>query len=524
MKRSKGKAWGFLQSMGRAFMYPIALLSVCGMLLGIGSALTDENVIKQIGFLGIPLVNHFFKLLVEIGAFSFTNLPVLFAMAIPIGLLKDKEAKAYGGFSGLIGFLGMHLGTNYFLKVTDGLLSPEQMSMGGQANILGVQTYNTSVLGGIVVGMIVLFLYPKIVKIRIPESLAFYSGPRLVPIIILFIMVLVGLAIPIIWPPFLNGFITVGNWISSSGPIGYFLYSFSEKITIPFGLNHLVTSTFRFTPVGGTAIINGQEYFGTLNMFMAYIQENVVIPLDLAGKMEHGKLMGHYGLVGASLAIYKCARPENRKKIKGLIITGILTVIIGGVSEPIEFLFLFVSPMLYLVHAVLNGIAGMVLPFIGVRMGFTGDLIQFLSFGVLRGTRTGWPIAILFMIFYMILYYFLFKWAIQKFNILTPGREDTIESEESSEKDSIIVSSTGDTGKDMVEALGGKDNIESLDNCVTRLRLILKDISKINEDKIKKAGGIAIMKLDDRALQVIIGTKVYDVRKDMDIYMGESYE
>jgi PTS system maltose and glucose-specific IIC component len=513
----KKKVWGFIQSMGRSFMYPIALLSVCGMLLGLGSGLSELTLVKETAALNLIV-----SLLVEIGAFAFVNLPVLFAMSIPMGMLKDKEAKSYGAFAGLVGFMGMHLGTNFYLSTNNLLVPAEEMATSGQAMVLGIQSYNTSVLGGIIAGTIIYLLYPKIVAIRIPESLGFYSGPRLVPILSLIVMVGVGLLMPFIWPPFFNMFMTLGRWISSSGPVGYFLYAVAERVTIPFGLNHLVTSTFRFTPIGGSAMIGGEEYFGTLNMFMAYVKENQVIPLALAGKMEQGKLMIQYGLAGASLAMYQCAKKENRKSIQGLLIAGVLTVIIGGVSEPIEFLFLFVSPALFGFHAVMNGLANMILPYLGVRMGFTGDLIQFLSFGVLRGTRTGWPIAVLVMIAYFLIYYFVFKWAIQKFNIMTPGREEpvTIEAQET------MLSNEGETntaysqGKEMIAALGGKENIVSLDNCVTRLRLIVANMDQTDEQAIKRAGGIAVVKLDEHTMQVIIGTKVYDLRKEMDVILG----
>ncbi|NBC99608.1 PTS transporter subunit EIIC [Atlantibacter hermannii] len=521
------RAWSFFQSLGKAFMYPIALLSVCGMMLGLGSGLASDEMAKIIPLLGFPAIKSFLDFVVTLGLFAFINLPVLFAIAIPLGLLKEKEDKAYGAFSGLIGFMAMHLGTNFYLKNHNLLVAADQMSTHGQTVILGIQSYNTSVLGGIVAGLIVSTLYRRIVNLRIPESLGFYSGPRLVPLVTLIIMSVFGLLIPFVWPPFFNLFMLIGRWISTSGPVGYFFYAVAERVTIPFGLNHLVTSVFRFTPIGGSAVIGGEEYYGTLNMFMAYVKENAVIPLDLAGKMEQGKLMIQYGLAGAALAMYRTAQVQNRKAIKALLISGVLTVIIGGVSEPIEFLFLFVSPVLFAFHAFMNGFANMFLPYLGVKMGFTGDLIQFMSFGVLRGTRTGWPIAVCVEVAYFFIYYLVFRWAILKYNLMTVGRE---------EGDSIPVTSGTDvkisavtpalniksdltTAELMVKALGGKENIKSLDNCVTRLRLTVGEMDLIDEASIKKQGGIAIVKLDKNTLQVIIGTKVIALRKEMDKYM-----
>ena len=252
---------------------------------------------------------------------------------------------------------------------------------------------------------------------------------------------------------------------------------------------------------------------GTVNMFLAYVANNMDIPLDLAGKMEQGKLMIQYGLCGAALAMYHCAKPQNKKKIKGMLITGALTVVVGGISEPIEFLFLFAFPPLFVVHTILNGLANMVLPYLGVLMGYTGDLIQFVTFGVLRGTRTGWPIAVAFAAGYFVLYYFIFKWAIIRFDIKTPGREEELELDESEASEFEQLSAY--KGIAMLKALGGKENIIAIDNCVTRLRLELKDVSLINEEEIKNAGGIAVVHLDEHAIQVIVGTQVYALRKQI---------
>lgn len=334
MENKKKSLWQFFQMLGKTFMFPIALLSVCGMLLGIGSAFTNSSLIEAVPLLGNPVLQKIFSFMTTLGLFAFNNLGVLFAMAIPLGLLKEE--KEFGAFTGLVSFMAMHIGTNFYLTITDQLAAADKMTEAGQGMILGIQTYNTSVLGGIIAGLMVFWLYPKISKVKIPEALGFYSGPRLAPIAMLVIMGIFGMvAVPLFWQPFYNFFKMIGEWISTSGPIGYFSYAVAERVTIPFGLNHLVTSTFRFTPIGGTAIINGQEYMGTVNMFLAYVANNMDIPLDLAGKMEQGKLMIQYGLCGAALAMYRCAKPQNRKKIKGLLITGALTVVIGGISEPI---------------------------------------------------------------------------------------------------------------------------------------------------------------------------------------------
>ncbi|OJT77026.1 hypothetical protein BM529_06435 [Clostridioides difficile] len=322
--------------LGKTFMFPIALLSVSGMMLGLGAGFTDPKMIEMVPFLGNEYVNLVLNFMLTIGLFAFNNLGALFAMAIPLGLLKKE--KEFGAFSGLVGFIAMHIGTNFYLTRADLLVPAEQMSTNGQAMIMA---------------------------------------------------------------------------------------------------------------------------------------------------------------------------------LKGLLISGVLTVIIGGISEPIEFLFLFISPALFAFHTFMNGLANMVLPYLGVLMGFTGDLIAFISFGVLRGTATGWPIAVLVAVLYFAIYYFVFKWAIIKFNIKTPGREDKeIKVSEGNGSDFKNLSTY--KGQQMISALGGQSNILSLDNCVTRLRLKLQDVSLINEDAIKEAGGIAVVKLDEHTIQVIIGTQVYSLRKQMD--------
>ncbi len=527
--KQKQNYWQFFQMLGKTFMYPIAILSVCGMFLGIGTAFTSQSMIEALPVLQNYYVHATFKFITELGLFAFVNLGVLFSISIPLGLLKEE--KEYGAFTGLVSFMAMHVGTNFYLQINNQLVDMELMSVVGQANILGIQTYNTSVLGGIVAGLLTAWLYPKLSKVRIPEALGFYSGPRFAPIAMLVVMGIFGLVIvPIFWNPFYSLFKGIGEWISTSGPIGWFFYAVAERLTIPFGLNHLVTSTFRFTPIGGTAIINGQEYMGTVNMFLAYVANDMMIPMDLAGKMEQGKLMIQYGLAGAALAIYHCAWPENKKKIKGMLIAGVLTVVVGGISEPIEFLFLFAFPPLFIVHTFLNGFANMVLPYFGVLMGYTGDLIQFITFGVLRGIDTGWPIAVVFAAGYFALYYMIFKWAIVRFDIKTPGRDGISTSEEEcckevnqpQDKKSEFNNLSTYKGRKMVEALGGAKNIITIDNCVTRLRLELKDASIIDEELIKNSGGIAVVHLSDKNIQVIVGTQVYALRQQMEKVIREN--
>ncbi len=502
--------WEFFQGLGKTFMLPVALLGISGTLLGVGSAFTSNELLTQFPVLANPILQYFFNFITLLGAFTFSNLPVLFAMAIPLGLAREEKGVA--AFSGFVGYAIMNMSINFYLTATHQLFEPAVMKAHGQAMIMGVQTINTGVLGGIIAGIIVYLLHNKFWEIKLPDSFAFFGGPRFIPIISLFTLSLVGLVIPIIWPVFNSALNGIGYVIKSSGAFGPFLFGAGERLLLPFGLHHILTAMIRFTPVGGEANINGKEVVGALNIFYDQLALGVPTTYKITRILDQGRMPSFFfGLPAAALAIYHTAKPENKKAIKGLLIYGVVSAIVGGITEPIEFLFLFVCPPLYLFHAFMTGLAFMVLGMLHMTVGPSGDIIGFVVFGVLQGLKTKWYLTFIVGGIWAVIYYFVFKWTILKWNLKTPGREDRVLKMPANPKNGL----KNYTAMIMLEGLGMEDNIVSLDNCATRLRLVVKDMTLIDEEKLREAGAIGVVKLDSNNLQVVIGPQVHVMKSQL---------
>lgn len=502
--------WEFFQGLGKTFMLPVSLLAACGIMLGIGSSFSSSVTAEILPFLKVPVIKLFFEFMSTIGSFAFSNLPIMFAMAIPLGLARQDKGVA--AFSGYVGFVMSSMTANFFLKVTGTLAAPEAMKEAGQAMVLGIQSIDIGVLGGVIIGIIVYKIHDKFCEIKLPDALAFFGGARFVPIATAVIIGLVGLIIPLIWPFFNNIIIGIGKLIGKAGIFGPLLFGTGEGVLRPFGLHHILVAMIRFTSAGGEAIINGQPVYGALNIFYKEFAEGILDP-NVTRFLSQGKMPSYmFGLPAVALAIYHTARPENRKKVKGLLASGIVACVIGGITEPLEFIFLFLSPILYLFHCIMVGLGFMTMGILKVAIGNTdGNLIDFVVFGVLQGLRTKWYLVIPVGIIWFIIYYFVFKYAILKFDLKTPGREVIT-------NDSDIKLGGYDAEK-LLTALGGKNNIVSLDNCITRLRLVVNDMSLINEEDIKSTGAIAVVKLDATNLQVIIGPQVHVVKNKLDKLM-----
>lgn len=502
--------WEFFQGLGKTFMLPVSLLAACGIMLGIGSSFSSSVTAEILPFLKVPVIKLFFEFMSTIGSFAFSNLPIMFAMAIPLGLARQDKGVA--AFSGYVGFVMSSMTANFFLKVTGTLAAPEAMKEAGQAMVFGIQSIDIGVLGGVIIGIIVYKIHDKFCEIKLPDALAFFGGARFVPIATAVIIGLVGLIIPLIWPFFNNIIIGIGKLIGKAGIFGPLLFGTGEGVLRPFGLHHILVAMIRFTSAGGEAIINGQPVYGALNIFYKEFAEGILDP-NVTRFLSQGKMPSYmFGLPAVALAIYHTARPENRKKVKGLLASGIVACVIGGITEPLEFIFLFLSPILYLFHCIMVGLGFMTMGILKVAIGNTdGNLIDFIVFGVLQGLRTKWYLVIPVGIIWFIIYYFVFKYAILKFDLKTPGREVIT-------NDSDIKLGGYDAEK-LLTALGGKNNIVSLDNCITRLRLVVNDMSLINEEDIKSTGAIAVVKLDATNLQVIIGPQVHVVKNKLDKLM-----
>lgn len=517
---SKGKKrialGGFFQELGKTFMLPVALMAFMGLLLGLGSSFSSPTTIDTFPFLGNSILQVVFKYMSAIGGFAFNNLAVMFAMAIPLGLAKKE--KGVVAFSGFVGYMVMNLAINFYLGLTNQLVDADAMQKAGQSLVLGVQTIEMGVLGGIITGIIVYNLNKKYCTIQLPDSFAFFGGARFVPIITSLVMAVVGIILPIIWPVFaflING---VGALIHGAGPFGPMLFFSGERLLLPFGLHHILVATIRFTQAGGTMLIDGHQVSGALNIFYSELQNHLPISHSATQFLSQGKMPTFmFGLPGAALAMYHTAKPENRAKIKGLLISGFIATFITGITEPIEFLFLFISPFLWLFHVFMTGFGALVVSLLGVNIGNTdGGVLDFLIFGVMQGTQTKWYLIPIVGIFWFLAYYFTFKKFILWRDLKTPGREVATEPEYT---DAEIRTSGNAGGYDIpgiLKALGGKSNIVTLDNCITRLRLIVKDGSIINDEELQKLGALGVVHLDDTSVQVIIGTKVTTVRNGLD--------
>ena len=502
--------WEFFQGLGKTFMLPVSLLAACGIMLGIGSSFASSVTAEILPFLKNPILKIFFEFMATIGSFAFSNLPVMFAMAIPLGLARQDKGVA--AFSGYVGFAMSSLSVNFFLKATGTLATPENMKAAGQSMVLGIQSIDVGVLGGVLIGIIVYKIHDRYCEIKLPDALAFFGGARFVPIATAVIVGVISLLIPFIWPFFNNMIMGVGKMIGKAGAFGPFLFGAGEGLLRPFGLHHILVAMIRFTPAGGEAVVNGEVVSGALTIFYKQFADGILDP-NVTKFLSQGKMPSYmFGLPAIALAIYNTARPENRKKIKGLLASGLVACVIGGITEPLEVIFLFLSPVLYVFHCIMVGLGFMMMGILKVAIGNTdGNLIDFIVFGVLQGTRTKWYLVLLVGAVWFVVYYTVFKYAILKFNLKTPGREAITEGDN--------VKLGGYDEERMLKALGGKDNIVSLDNCITRLRMVVKDMSVVDSDEIKATGAIAVVKLDDTNLQVVIGPQVHVVKNKLEKLM-----
>ncbi len=516
--------WEFFQNLGKTFMLPVALLSFCGIMLGIGSSLSSHDVTTLIPALDTPVLQLVFTWMAKVGSFAFTFLPVMFCIAIPLGLARENKGVA--AFSGFVGFVVMNLAVNFWLTAK-GILptsDPALLKANNIRDTLGIASIDTGILGAVIAGIIVWLLHERFHNIRLPDALAFFGGTRFVPIITTLVMGVVGLVIPLIWPVFAAGINGLGYMINSAGDFGPMIFGTGERLLLPFGLQHILVALIRFTDAGGTMDVCGHSVSGALTIFQAQLScpENRGFAESATRFLSQGKMPAFLGgLPGAALAMYHCARPENRHKIKGLLISGVIACTVGGTTEPLEFLFLFVAPVLYLIHALLTGLGFTVMAVLGVTIGNTdGNVIDFVVFGILHGLSTKWYLVPVVAAVWFVAYYLIFRFAIQRFNIRTPGRDIESVSADASQVPATVISKSGYDSPAILAALGGADNITSLDNCITRLRLSVKDMSLVNSDALKALRAIGVVKLNQHSLQVVIGTQVQSVKDELQTLMN----
>lgn len=527
----KDKIFGVLQRVGRSFMLPIALLPVAGLLLGIGSSFTNETMLAAYGLNSVihpgTLIYTILDVMSQTGSAVFNNLALLFAMGVAIGMArKEKEVAA---LSGAVAYIIMNTAIQAMINAAGGV---EAMPANSTTTMLGITTLQMGVFGGIVVGLGVAALHNKFYKIELPQVLAFFGGTRFVPIVSSIVYLVVGIAMFYIWPVVQSGIAALGALVLASGYAGTFIYGLLERALIPFGLHHVFYMPFWQTAVGGTAIIDGVTVTGAQNIFFAELASKSTTVFSVsATRFMAGKFpFMMFGLPGAALAMYQCAKPEKKKAAGGLLLSAALTAFLTGITEPLEFTFIFVALPMYAVHCVLAGLSFMLMHIlnVGVGMTFSGGLIDLVLFGVMQGNaKTHWMWVVVVGAVYFVLYYIIFRFMISKFDYKTPGRDDAEEVKLYTRADvnarSAASGSTAPAGDDpvsalIVEGLGGTNNLSDVDCCATRLRCTVKDAALVRQDVLKASGASGVI-CKGNGVQVVYGPKVAVIKAKLEDYL-----
>ena len=495
----------FLQKIGKAFMLPIAILPAAGLLLGIGGALSNPVTVATYPVLNNEVLQAIFKVMSQAGEVVFANLSLLLCVGLCIGLAKrDKGTAALAGVTG-------------YLVMTATIKALVGLYMGKDASI------DTGVIGALVVGAIAVWLHNRYNNIQLPQVLGFFGGSRFVPIVTSFAAIFVGAVFFVVWPPFQQLLVSTGGYISQAGPIGTFLYGFLMRLCGAVGLHHMIYPMFWFTELGGVEVVAGQTVAGAQKIFFAQLADPNHVGLFTEGtRFFAGRFSTMmFGLPAACLAMYHCVPKDRRKKYAGLFLGVALTSFITGITEPIEFMFLFVSPVLYVVHAFLDGLSFFIADILNISIGntFSGGVIDFTLFGVLQGNdKTNWLLQIPFGLIWSGLYYVVFRWFITQFNVATPGRiEDSLEAD-----DKPVVETRDSLKQDsvrIIEALGGAENIEDVDACITRLRVAVKEVDKVNKATLKDIGAVDVLEVKG-GIQAIYGAKAILYKNNINEILG----
>lgn len=533
----KDKIFGVLQRVGRSFMLPIALLPVAGLLLGIGSSFTNATTIETY-HLGKfiyegGVLYTILDIMSKTGSAVFDNLALLFAMGVAIGMAKkEKEVAA---LSGAIAYIVMNTTISALITAKGGV---EAMAENSTTSVLGITTLQMGVFGGILVGLGVAALHNKFYKTELPQVLSFFGGTRFVPIVSTVTYLIVGIIMFYLWPIVQLGISKLGVLVLNSGYAGTWIYGILERALIPFGLHHVFYMPFWQTELGGSMMIDGNMVAGAQNIFFAELASKSTEVFSVsATRFMAGKFpFMIFGLPAAAFAMYKTARPEKKKVVGSLLLSAALTSMITGITEPLEFTFLFVAPLMYAVHCVLAGLSYMLMHIlnVGVGMTFSGGLIDMTLFGILQGNaKTHWIWIVVVGLIYAVVYYFVFYFMITKMNLKTPGREpDDVEPKlyrrsDVNEAKAAKVKSTDKRTSDVVSAtilkgLGGKENLSDVDCCATRLRVTVNDASKVMDDMLKASGASGVIHKGN-GVQVIYGPKVSVIKSDLEDFIDSPY-
>ena len=536
----KDKIFSVLQRVGRSFMLPIAILPVAGLLLGIGSSFTNATTIETYHLTSIlgegTVLNALLMIMNKVGSAVFDNLPLIFAVGVAIGMAKkEKEVSA---LSAVIAYFVMNTAINAMLTITGQILDngeiAESVLEGTITSVCGIQSLQMGVFGGIIVGLGVAALHNKFYRIQLPNALSFFGGTRFVPIISTIVYMFVGILLYFVWPVVQNGIYALGGLVTGSGYVGTLIFGLIKRALIPFGLHHVFYMPFWQTAVGGTMEVAGQMVQGGQNIFFAQLADSANIAhfsADATRYFSGEFIFMIFGLPGAALAMYQCAKPEKKKAAGGLLLSAALACMATGITEPLEFSFLFVAPALFAVQVVLAGSAYMIAHMLNVAVGltFSGGLLDFFLFGILQGNaKTSWMRVIPVGIIYFFLYYFIFKFMIRKFNFKTPGREDEDTETKLYTKADVnarreaaqaeTVTSDDATSEAITRGLGGKKNISDVDCCATRLRCTVKDASRVNDGILKATGASGVVH-KGQGVQVIYGPNVTVIKSNFEDYL-----
>lgn len=480
-----------LQKVGKAFMLPIAILPAAGLLLGIGGAFSSAATIAAYPMLNVPWLQALFQVMNAAGNVIFSNLPMLLCVGLCIGLARRDKGVA--ALAGVVGYLVMTATTTTMLSI----FNPEGSAI------------DTGVIGALVIGLVAVNLHNRYQNIQLPQVLGFFGGSRFVPIVTSVAAIVIGALFYVVWPPFQQLLVLAGEAISAAGIFGTFLYGFLMRLCGAIGLHHMIYPMFWYTELGGTEVVAGATVVGAQNIFFAQLADPNHVGLFTEGtRFFAGRFSTMmFGLPAAALAMYHCVPKDRREKYAGLFLGVAATSFITGITEPLEYMFLFVCPPLYVLHSFFDGLSFLIADVLDIRIGntFSGGFIDFFLFGVLQGeAKTHWMYEIPFGIAWACLYYFTFRFLIMKFDIKTPGRDD--DAEETEEKAPAQKSDLSDDARVIITALGGPDNIEDVDACITRLRVSVKDTAKVDRDLLMKVGATGVLDVSG-GIQAVYGAK-----------------
>lgn len=537
-QKGEGVVFATVQKIGRSFFLPVSILPVAGLLLGLGASFTNATTISTYHLermLGEgTILNGLMVIFSQVGSTIFGNLPIIFAMAVALGMAKNEKAVAV--LASAVSFFVMHSSVNAMLRLTGYLLADgsysEKVLSGQLTSVCGIESLQMGVFGGIVVGLGVAAIHNRFYKQQLPSALSFFSGVRVVPILSVVAYTFVGIICFFVWPVVQNGIFAIGGLVTGSGYAGTFVFGFMERVLIPFGLHHVFYIPFWQTGLGGTAIIDGITVAGAQNIYFAELAsaETTRFSVEACRFMTGKYPFMMAGLPGAAYAMYRCAKPEKRKIVGGLMLSAALTSFLTGITEPIEFTFLFVAPALFVLHCGLAGLSFLLTHIFNVCIGttFSCGLIDFILYGPLQGNgKTNWIGIIPIYILYFIGYYLIFQFCINRFNLATPGREDGDDAIQLYTKDDFNKKRSGggsgqavsDTVSPVILAgLGGMDNLLDIDCCATRLRCTVKDSQLVDEAILKTTGSKGLVKKGG-GIQVIYGPQVTIIKSDLEEYV-----